>query len=77
MVSADVIAIIGPDTSLTSGLVNPVFAGLHIPHILPLASDPTIDLQENPYTIRVCENFMKPYVKSDNKCEYAGAGTAV
>ncbi len=54
MASENVIAIIGPDTSQDSLAMSPVCAGLHLPHILPLATDPTINLQDNPYTLRVC-----------------------
>ena len=53
LANADVICIIGPDLTVSSMAVNPVCAGLHIPHILPLATDPTINLQDNPYTARV------------------------
>ena len=50
----NVTTIIGSLSSLGVKAANPVCAGLHIPYIAALATDPTLTLEEFPYVARVC-----------------------
>ncbi len=49
MIEKNVVAIIGPDESGYVKAIHPVCAGLHIPHIAPLATDPTLIPAEFPF----------------------------
>ncbi len=53
MMERDVVVVIGPDSSADVRAVNPICAGLHIPHIAPTATDPTLNPLDNQYLIRV------------------------
>ena len=54
MLEQNVVVVIGPRSSSDVRAVHPICAGLHIPQIVPLATDPTINNLDNPYLLRVC-----------------------
>ncbi len=52
-VDDNVVTIIGPFSSLGVKAANPVCAGLRIPYIASLATDPTLTAKDFPYIARV------------------------
>ena len=62
LASENVVTMIGPQSSEGVMAANPVCAGLHIPHILPLATNPEITLDDFPYTARVCSVMIVLYI---------------
>ena len=53
MMEQNIVILIGPRSSSDVRAIHPICAGLHIPQIAPLATDPTINAVDNPYLVRV------------------------
>ena len=53
MMEQNVMAVIGPISSMDVRAIHPICAGLHIPHIAPLATDPNLIKLDHPYLARV------------------------
>ncbi len=68
MIAKNVVSLIGPDGSGYVKAIHPVCSGLHIPHIAPLATDPTLVPAEFPYLAKVSD---KP-VKDMSECYTLG-----
>ena len=60
MMEQNVVVVIGPSPSSDVRAVHPVCAGLHIPQIAPLATDPNLIPLDHPYLIRVKDTHSFP-----------------
>ena len=54
MMEQNVVAVIGPGSSSDVRATHPICAGLHIPQIAPLATDPNLIKLDHPFLARVC-----------------------
>ncbi len=61
---------IGPRTSTSVHVTNTVFAGLHIPQLAPVATDPTLVPYEYPFLARVSSMFYVPCLLSNLIIDY-------